>query len=64
MSADWEVVFRIRCRDLVEHDEPDAEAVARWVIEEEGIFGVADNFSDWDLVSITPVADKEGAGNG
>lgn len=53
MSDCWTAIYRVTIKNLVEHDEPDALAIAKYCIESEGLFGVAD-MDDFELVSLEP----------
>lgn len=50
-DSDWVFTYRVHIKNLMEHNEPDAEAIARRCVEEEGLFGVAD-MDDFELVSV------------
>lgn len=53
MSSDWVAVYRVTIKNLVEHNEPEAKAIAKDCIESEGLFGVAD-MDDFELISLDP----------
>ncbi len=53
VSDTWVAVYRVTIKHLVEHDEPDALAIAKDCIESEGLFGVAD-MDDFELISLEP----------
>ena len=54
VSEEWVAVYRVTIKKLVDHDEPDALAVAKDCIESEGLFGVAD-MDDFELISLEPI---------
>ena len=56
--CDWELVVRVRLRNVMEHDEPEAERAVRELMEDEGgLMNVLAGWGDPDdftLVSIRP----------
>ena len=54
MKDAWVAVYRVTIKHLVDHDEPDALAIAKDCIESEGLFGVAD-MDDFELISLEPI---------
>jgi hypothetical protein len=54
-NADWIFTVKIRVKGLCVHDEPDAETVARWVVDEEcGFGGLTDWPDDYQIISVEP----------
>ena len=55
-GSDWIFTVRVRVKNLSDHSEPDAEDVARCVINEEnGFAGLCDWPDDFEIVSVEPV---------
>ena len=58
MGSTWVAIYRIKIPHLIDHNEPDAERLAKEILQEEGVLGFTD-MEDWELLSLDPLVEED-----
>lgn len=51
-NCNWVAYYKVKISNLVEHDDPDAEAIALDLLREDSIMGLADWPDDFELIGL------------